>query len=110
MRVVIFGLSIGSSRGNGRGREDPRLDEAARRLRDLRVKHLRTGLSWADSFRPGADAWFDLQMRTLARFETTLTFCITPEHRGIRPHHTSPPQDPDEFAEFCFRMVRRYAG
>ena len=35
--------------------------------------------------------------------------CFTPEHRGIAPHHTSPPQQPEEFAEFCARMVRRYA-
>ncbi len=33
--------------------EDPRLDDAVRWLRDLGVRHLRTGLSWADSFRPG---------------------------------------------------------
>ena len=33
----------------------------------------------------------------------------TPEHRGLKPHHTSPPQVPEEFADFCARMVRRYA-
>src|SRR4051812_4244153 len=32
--------------------EDPRLETAARWLKELGVKHLRTGLSWADSFRP----------------------------------------------------------
>ena len=31
------------------------------------------------------------------------------EHRGILPHHTSPPQRPEEFAEFCTAMLRRYA-
>ena len=90
--------------------EDHRLDEAVRRLRSLGVRHLRTGLSWADSFRPGADAWFDRQMESLAEFDVTLTFCFTPEHRGLQPHHTSPPVDPDENADFCARMVRRYAG
>ena len=35
--------------------EDHRLDDAVRWLRRLGVKHLRTGLSWADSFRPNAD-------------------------------------------------------
>ena len=35
--------------------EDHRLDDAVRWLRDLGVRHLRTGLSWADSFRPGAE-------------------------------------------------------
>ena len=89
--------------------EDHRLDDAARWLRRLGVRHLRTGLSWADSHRPNADAWFDRQMRALEPFDVTLTFCFTPESSGLRPHHTSPPRDVDEFADFCARMVRRYA-
>jgi beta-xylosidase len=89
--------------------EDHRLDEAVAWLKRLGVKHLRTGLSWADSFRPDALAWFDRQMEALADFEVTVTFCFTPEHRGIEPHHTSPPQVAEEFAEFCAQMIRRYA-
>ena len=89
--------------------EDPRLDEAVAWFRRLGVRHVRTGLSWADSFRPDAMRWFDRQMAALEDFETTVTFCFTPEHRGIEPHHTSPPQVAEEFAEFCARMVRRYA-
>ena len=45
----------------------------------------------------------------LADFDVTVTFCFTPEHRGIAPHHTSPPLVPAEFADFCGTMVRRYA-
>jgi len=89
--------------------EDHRLESAVRWMKELGVRHLRTGLSWADSFRPNAEAWFDRQMRALEGFEVTLTYCFTPEHRGVRPHHTSPPQDPAEFADFCARMTRRYA-
>jgi beta-xylosidase len=89
--------------------EDHRLDQAVRILRELGVKRLRTGLSWADSYRPNAEAWFDKQMRALEEFEVTLTYCFTPEHCGQRPHHTSPPQRIEEFAEFCGRMTRRYA-
>lgn len=88
--------------------EDPRLDPAVRWMKELGVTYVRTGLSWADSFRPGADAWFDRMMRALDGFEVTLTFCFTPEHRGILPHHTSPPRVPQEFADFCAGMVRRY--
>jgi beta-xylosidase len=90
--------------------EDHRLDDAVRWLDRLGVRRLRTGLSWADSFRPAAERWFDRQMRALERFEVTLTFCFTPEHRGIQPHHTSPPQRAEEYAEFCARMVARYVG
>jgi len=88
--------------------EDHRLDTAACRLRELGVTYLRTGLSWADSERPGADAWFDRQMRAFEPFRVTATFCFTPEARGLKPHHTSPPADPAPFADFCARMVRRY--
>lgn len=89
--------------------EDPRLDDAVAWLQRLGVTHLRTGLSWADSFRPGALAWFDRQMAALEPFDVTLTFCFTPEHLGIAPHHTSAPRDPAQFADFCARMVERYA-
>jgi beta-xylosidase len=89
--------------------QDHRLDDAVAWLKRIGVRHLRTGLSWADSFRPDALAWFDRQMEALADFDVTLTFCFTPEHLGIRPHHTSAPQDPAEFAAFCARMVARYA-
>ncbi|MFL4969698.1 MAG: beta-xylosidase [Xanthobacteraceae bacterium] len=90
--------------------EDHRLAEAVAWLKRLGVKHLRTGLSWADSFRPNALTWFDRQMAALADFDVTVTFCFTPEHRGIAPHHTSAPLAKEEFAEFCAAMIRRYAG
>jgi beta-xylosidase len=90
--------------------EDHRLDDAVAWLKRLGVRHLRTGLSWADSFRPNALEWFDRQMAALADFDVTLTFCFTPEHRGIAPHHTSAPLVKEEFAEFCANMICRYAG
>jgi beta-xylosidase len=89
--------------------EDHRLDDAVRHLRDLGVKYLRTGISWADSYRPNALDWFDRQMKALEPFDVTVTYCFTPEHKGIQPHHTSPPKDPYEFAQFCAEMTRRYA-
>lgn len=90
--------------------EDHRLDEAVSWLRRLGVKHLRTGISWADSFRPNAEAWFDRQMEALSDFDVTLTYCFTPEHCGIECHHTSPPKAIEEYAEFCAEMTRRYAS
>lgn len=89
--------------------EDPRLDEAVGWLKRLGVRHLRTGISWADSFRPGALDWVDRKMEALADFDVTVTFCFTPEHLGIAPHHTSPPREPQQFADFCAEMVERYA-
>jgi beta-xylosidase len=88
---------------------DHRLDEAVAWMKRLGVRHVRTGLSWADSFREHSTAWFDRQMEALEDFDVTVTFCFTPEHRGVAPHHTSPPQAAEEFAEFCAAMIRRYA-
>jgi beta-xylosidase len=89
--------------------EDHRLDDAVAWLKRLGVRHLRTGLSWADSYRPNALEWFDRQMEALRDFDVTVTFCFTPEHMGMMPHHTSAPRDPNAFAEFCARMIARYA-
>jgi beta-xylosidase len=88
--------------------EDHRLDDAVAWMKRLGVTYLRTGLSWADSFRPNALRWFDRQMEALDPFDVTVTFCFTPAHRGIQPHHTSAPQVKEEFAEFCASMIRRY--
>jgi len=89
--------------------EDHRLDDAVKWLKQLGVKYLRTGLSWADYYRPDAMKWFDRMMRALDDFHLTITFCFTPEHKGVEPHYTSPPQNPQEFADFCAEMMRRYA-
>ena len=89
--------------------EDPRLDCGVEWLRKLGVRYVRTGISWADSFRRDAEVWFDRQMHALDEFDTTLTLCFTPEHLGQSAHHTSPPKDPDGFAEFAMRVVSRYA-
>jgi beta-xylosidase len=89
--------------------EDPRLELAADWLKRLNVKYLRTGISWADWFRPNAEAWFDRQMRALEPFTTTLTLCFTPEHMGQAPHYTSPPKRAEDFVEFAVWSVRKYA-
>ncbi len=89
--------------------EDPRLDDAIAWMREHRVAYLRTGLSWADSFRPNATEWFDRQMEALAPFRVALTLCFTPGHLGLEDHHTSPPKDPQQFAEFAAWAVERYA-
>jgi beta-xylosidase len=90
--------------------EDPRLDQAVRWMKENGVRHLRTGLSWADSFRPGATAWFDRMMEAIEPFEVSLTLCFTPAHLGLEEHHTSPPRDSQQFAEFASWAVERYAS
>lgn len=88
--------------------EDHRLDSAVEWLQRLGVKYLRTGLSWSDTERPNYEAWFDRMIAALEPFEVTLTFCFTPESKGVNPHHTSAPRNIEEYAEFCAAMVKRY--
>lgn len=90
--------------------EDHRLDLGVEWLRKLNVRHLRTGVSWADWFRPSSEAWFDRQMAALDEFDVTLTLCFTPEHLGVAPHYTSPPKAVEDFAEFATWAISRYAG
>ena len=89
--------------------EDPRLDDAVEQMKRLGVKYLRTGLSWADFYRPNAVEWFDRMMAALEPFDVSLTLCFTPGHLGLEAHHTSPPKDNAQFAEFAAWAIDRYA-
>ena len=89
--------------------EDHRLEPAVEWLRKLGVRHLRTGVSWADSFRAQAEQWFDRQMGALDEFAVTMTLCFTPEHLGVERHYSSPPRNPQDFADFAAWAVERYA-
>lgn len=89
--------------------EDPRLYDAVHWMKQHGVRYLRTGLSWADSFRPNATAWFDRMVDSLRPFDVALTLCFTPAHLGMESHHTSPPRDVQQFADFAAWAVERYA-
>jgi beta-xylosidase len=84
------------------------LELAAEWLPRLGVTRVRTGLSWAESHIPGYEAWFDRIMGVLEPYEVCVTLCFTPPSRGLRPDHTSPPQEVGEFADFAVHMARRY--
>jgi beta-xylosidase len=89
--------------------EDHRLDSSVEWLRRMGVRHLRTGVSWADWFRADAEKWFDRQMSALDEFDVTMTLCFTPEHLGVERHYTSPPRNAQDFADFASWAVERYA-
>jgi beta-xylosidase len=89
--------------------EHARFERMVQLLGDLGVRKLRTGIGWADWDRPGAVSWFDQVMRRLEPFDVTLTLCFTPARAGRTPHHTSPPINLGDFADFCEAIVQRYA-
>ncbi len=89
---------------------DHRLDAGVEWMKQLGVRYLRTGVSWADSYRPDAQGWFDHQMAMLAPFDVTMTLCFTPAHLGMEEHWASPPRDIEGFTEFARWAVGRYAA
>ncbi|WP_109486664.1 beta-xylosidase [Occallatibacter savannae] len=90
--------------------QDHRLDDSVKWMQEHGVRYLRTGLSWADSYRPNAVEWFDRQMEALDPFKVALTLCFTPAHLGVEEHHTSPPRDLGQFAEFAAWAAERYTN
>jgi hypothetical protein len=86
------------------------LELAVRWFERLGVRHVRTGLSWAESHQPGAEKWFDTIMSALAPFDVCATLCFTPPSRGVRACHTSPPLDAGEFAYFARTVVERHSA
>ena len=90
--------------------EQARFERMLTELKRLGIRRLRTGIGWADWDRPGAGEWFDRVMDQLVDFDVTLTLCFTPARAGRTPHHTSPPINIGDFADFCETIVRRYAG
>jgi hypothetical protein len=48
-------------------------------------------------------------MIALEPSDVALTLCFTPAHLGLEEHHTSPPKDDRQFAEFAEWAVKRYA-
>jgi beta-xylosidase len=90
--------------------DDHRLESAIHWFRNLGVKYVRTGISWADWYRQDSEAWFDRQMGALAEFDVTLTLCFTPEHLGVAPHYTSPPRSAQDFADFAAWATAKYAA
>jgi CDP-paratose 2-epimerase len=79
-------------------------------LRDLGVKHLRTGLSWADVLRPGGQRWYDWQMRTLrdADLHILLSVWHTPPSLAEAPATAAPPRRLRDYADFIDQIITRY--
>ncbi|MEX0744464.1 MAG: hypothetical protein WD118_02580 [Phycisphaeraceae bacterium] len=71
-------------------------------MHELRLKHLRTGISWADFHRPDGPAWYDWQMRTLAEagLELLVSIWHTPPSIAEGGVCASPPRRLQDYGEF----------
>ena len=91
--------------------ERQRVERVARSLSDLGVRHIRTGLSWAEWHSEGGRDWYDWLLPRLAReFEVLPCVAYTPPSLGIHPHVTAPPRRTRDYADFLDVVVDRYGG
>lgn len=79
-------------------------------LHDLGVKHLRTGISWADFLRPHGKQWYDWQMKTLheAGLQVLLSIWHVPPSLAEGGTCASPPQRLRDYADFIDQVITLY--
>ena len=90
--------------------DDAGLQHAVQRLHELGVRHLRTGISWADYFRPGGKAWSDRLMAALRGFHVLLSVWHTPPSISEGGTCASPPRRLRDYADFIDRLITDYHG
>jgi CDP-paratose 2-epimerase len=84
------------------------LDRAVAALHELGIRHLRTGVSWADYYRPGGKAWYDHQMKALAGFDVLLSVWHTPPSIGESDACNAPPRRLRDYADFIDLLITDY--
>jgi len=79
-------------------------------LQELGVKHLRTGISWADYLRPQGQSWYDWQMATLAEagFHVLLSVWHVPPSLSEGGTCAAPPRRLQDYADFIDQILTRY--
>ncbi|GAB2762927.1 GDP-mannose 4,6-dehydratase [Salinimicrobium soli] len=78
-------------------------------LKKIGVKHLRTGISWADWYVDGTEEWYDWLFEELSQHVEILPcFLYTPPSIGEMEKTSAPPKDLKAFADFLDIMIKKY--
>ena len=79
-------------------------------MAELNVRHLRTGISWADFLRPGGQKWYDWQMKALrdSGLEVLLSIWHTPPSISEGNACNAPPKRLRDYADFIDLVITRY--
>ncbi len=86
--------------------ERDRVDQVLADLRELGVRHLRTGVSWADWNTSAGERWYHwLLPRLAAQVEVLPCFLYTPPSLGLAPKTSSPPRVPKDYTDFIDQMI-----
>ncbi len=89
--------------------EHARVERVVRALRDLGVRHLRTGVSWADYHTEPGREWYDWLLPRLGReFELLPCVVYTPPSLAVAPKAAAPPRRPRDYADFLDVLITRH--
>ena len=89
--------------------ERERVERVASNLKALGVRHLRTGLSWADWHATGGRAWYRWLLPRLARdFDVLPCVTFTPPSLGIEHSSAAPPRRLRDYADFVDLMLSEF--
>ncbi|NJY61557.1 NAD-dependent epimerase/dehydratase family protein [Salinimicrobium sp. CDJ15-81-2] len=87
-------------------------DEVRNAIEDFKrlgIKHLRTGVSWADWYVEGTPEWYDWLFAELdPHVEILPCFLYTPPSIGEMAKTSAPPKDLKAYADFIDEMITRY--
>jgi CDP-paratose 2-epimerase len=86
--------------------EHERVEEVCELLRRTGIRHLRTGVSWADWHRPDGPEWYAWLLPRLAS-EVELLPCVhhTPPSRAVEGTIQSPPRRTRDYADFIDQLI-----
>lgn len=89
--------------------EYDKVEQTLADLKKLGIRHLRTGISWADYYTVEGEAWYDWLLPRLSSEATILPcFLYTPPSIGIQYKTSSPPKKPKMFADFMDLFINRH--
>lgn len=75
----------------------------------LGIKHIRTGISWADWHVEGTEQWYNWMIPELSKqVEILPCFLYTPPSIGIAEKTSSPPKDLRDYSDFVGLMIDKY--
>ena len=78
-------------------------------LNKLGIKHLRTGISWADWYVDGTEEWYDWLFAELDKHVEILPcFLYTPPSIGEMEKTSAPPKNLKSYADFLDTMINKY--
>ena len=86
------------------------VERAVELLAELGVRHLRTGISWADFYRDRGREWYDWQMKALraSGLEVLLSVWHTPPSISEGDACNAPPKRLQDYADFIDLVITQY--